>query len=54
VRPLLQQVKEYERLTVRAARARSLDGARAALSANPLVRGRAAAERLVDDLLPLW
>ena len=54
VRPLLQRVKEYERLTVRAALAQSLDGARAALAANPLVPGRAAADALVDDLLPLW
>ncbi|PYR43536.1 MAG: hypothetical protein DMF93_02885 [Acidobacteria bacterium] len=54
VRPLLQQVKEYERLTVGAARARSLDAARAALAASPLVRGRDAAARLIDDLMPLW
>ena len=54
IRPLLQQVKEYERLLVRAARAQSLDAARTALAANPLVRGGSAAERLVDDLLPLW
>jgi 6-phospho-beta-glucosidase len=54
VRPLLQQVKEYERLTVRAALAQSLDGAREALAANPLVSSRAAADALVADLLPLW
>ena len=54
VRPLLQQVKEYERLTVRAARERSLDAARAALAANPLVRGRDEADRLIADLMPLW
>jgi 6-phospho-beta-glucosidase len=54
VRTLLQQVKDYERLTVSAARARSLDAARAALAANPLVRGRDAAARLIDDLMPLW
>jgi alpha-galactosidase/6-phospho-beta-glucosidase family protein len=54
VRPLLQQVKEYERLTVAAALAQSLDGARAALAANPLVPNRAAADALVDDLAPLW
>src|SRR6185295_8379553 len=54
VRPLLQQVKEYERLTVRAALAQSLDGARAALAVNPLVSSRDAADALVDDLAPLW
>ena len=54
VRPLLQQVKEYERLTVRAALAQSLDGARAALAVNPLVPSRDAADALVDDLAPLW
>ena len=54
IRPLLLQVKEYERLTVRASLARSPDAARTALAANPLVRGRAAAERLIDDLQPLW
>jgi 6-phospho-beta-glucosidase len=54
VRPLLQQVKEYERLAVRAALEQSLLGARAALAANPLVSSRAAADALVDDLLPLW
>jgi len=54
IRPLLLQVKEYERLTVRASLARSLDAARTALAANPLVRSRAAAERLIDDLQPLW
>ncbi|HKB12048.1 MAG TPA: hypothetical protein VKD69_15405 [Vicinamibacterales bacterium] len=54
VRPLLQQVKEYERLTVRAALSQSVDDARAALAANPLVDGRAAADALVDDLDPLW
>jgi 6-phospho-beta-glucosidase len=54
VRPLLQQVKEYERLTIRAA----ADGSRAAavdaLAANPLVPGREAAERLLADLMPSW
>jgi len=54
VRPLLQQVKEYERLTVHAALVQSLDAALAALAANPLVSSRAAADALVDDLLPLW
>jgi len=54
VRPLLQRVKEYERLTVGAALAQSLDAARAALAANPLVPDQAAADALVDDLAPLW
>jgi alpha-galactosidase/6-phospho-beta-glucosidase family protein len=47
-------VKDYERRTVAVALAPSLDGARAALAANPLVPNRAAADALVDDLLPLW
>ena len=54
VRGLLQHVKDYERRTVAAALAPSLDAARAALAANPLVPTRAAADALVDDLLPLW
>jgi 6-phospho-beta-glucosidase len=54
VRGLLQRVKEYERLTVAAALARSIAAARAALAANPLVPSRAAADALIDDLLPLW
>jgi 6-phospho-beta-glucosidase len=54
VRPLLQQVKHYERLTVHAALTQSLDGARTALAANPLVANPAAASALVDDLSPLW
>ena len=54
VQPLLAQVKEYERLTVRAAIARSVDAARDALANNPLVPDRATADRLVRDLSPLW
>jgi 6-phospho-beta-glucosidase len=54
VQPLLAQVKEYERLTVRAAMARSVDAAREALANNPLVPDRATADRLVRDLSPLW
>jgi 6-phospho-beta-glucosidase len=54
VRPLLVQVKEYERRTVDAALAQSMDRAREALAANPLVPDRAAADRLVADLSPLW
>jgi 6-phospho-beta-glucosidase len=54
VLPLLKQVKDYERLTVRAAVAPSLDAAREALARNPLVPDRAAADALIDDLSPLW
>jgi 6-phospho-beta-glucosidase len=52
--PLLQHVKDYERLTVRAALTPSLDAAREALARNPLVPDRATAGALVDDLSPLW
>jgi 6-phospho-beta-glucosidase len=51
---LLTSVKEYERLTVRASLARSVDAARGALAHNPLVREPGIAARLVDDLSPLW
>jgi len=54
VRPLLTQVKEYERRTVAATLARSAEGARAALAANPLVPDPATADRLVAELVPLW
>jgi len=54
VRPLLTRVKEYERLTVRAALARSMPAAAEALAANPLVPDRATADRLLADLQPLW
>lgn len=54
VRALLQQVKEYERRTIAAALTPSLDAARVALAANPLVPTGAAANALVDDLMPLW
>ena len=54
VQPLLARVKEYERLTVRAALARSVDAACEALANNPLVPDRATADRLVRDLSPLW
>ena len=54
VAPLLARVKEYERLTVRAALAQSLDAAREALAHNPLVPDRATADALVRDLSPLW
>jgi 6-phospho-beta-glucosidase len=54
VQPLLAQVKEYERLTVRAVLARSVDAASEALSNNPLVPDRGMADRLIRDFLPLW
>jgi len=54
IRPLLSRVKDYERRTVRAALARSLDAAREALAANPLVTDAATAGRLVAELSPLW
>ena len=54
VQPLLARVKEYERLTVRAVLAQSVDAAREALAHNPLVPDRATADRLVRDLSPLW
>jgi 6-phospho-beta-glucosidase len=54
VRPLLTRVKDYERRTVAAALARSTEGARNALAANPLVPDPAVADRLVAELAPLW
>jgi 6-phospho-beta-glucosidase len=54
VRPLLQRVKAYERLTIAAALSRSADAAVDALAANPLVESRETAHRLVEDLSPLW
>ena len=54
VAPLLARVKEYERLTVRAALAPSLEAARHALAHNPLVPDAATADRLIADLSPLW
>jgi len=54
VRPLLTKVKDYERLTIAAARAGSIASAQDALAANPLVPNRATAGRIIDDLLPLW
>jgi len=49
VRNLLQGVKDYERLTIRAAISRDRDDARRALAANPLVPG-AAVDALLDGL----
>ena len=54
VAPLLKAVKEYERLTVRAALVQSVTAAGGALASNPLVPDRATADRLVADLSPLW
>ena len=52
VRPLAMRVKEYERLTVRAALSGDRDEARQALALNPLVDSPARAGRLLDALLP--
>ena len=52
--PLLTRVKEYERLTVKAALSKDLAAATLALAHNPLVQGHATAARLIDDLSPLW
>jgi len=54
VHRLVEQVKEYERLTVRAVLARSVNAACEALANNPLVPSRAIADRLVRDFSPLW
>ncbi len=54
VRPLLEQVKAYERMTVRAALSRSLALSREALALNPLVRDPALLDPLLADLSPLW
>lgn len=53
VRPLLQQVKAYERLTVLAGLRRDRSVAHEALAANPLVQEPALAARLLDILQPL-
>jgi len=53
VRDLMVFVKDYERRTIRAAATRETSDAVAALAANPLVSGRAQAERLVTALR-LW
>jgi 6-phospho-beta-glucosidase len=50
VRPLLLQMKEYERLTVQASVEHSLEKARAALEMNPLV-GQAAARKILADYI---
>ena len=52
VRDLLVQIKEYERLTVRAALEGSADLAIEALVRNPLVGRRDLAERLVPEVMP--
>jgi 6-phospho-beta-glucosidase len=48
---LMTVVKEYERLTIEAASTCSMKGAMAALTANPLVPDRAAAEAILDGYL---
>ena len=54
VQPLLTRVKDYERRTVAAALTQSMEAARAALAANPLVKSAEVADRLIADLAPLW
>jgi 6-phospho-beta-glucosidase len=54
VRELVVRVKEYERFTVDAASAPSMDAVVRALSLNPLVGTHALARRLVDSMQPLW
>ncbi len=53
-RELVTRVKEYERFTVDAASAPSMDAAVRALARNPLVGSHALARRVVDALRPLW
>lgn len=53
VRPLLLQVKEYERLTLRAALSGDRDLARQALARNPIVPDASVADRLFSALQPL-
>jgi 6-phospho-beta-glucosidase len=52
VRGLLRTIKEYERLTVRAALEGSADLAVDALTVNPLVGRRELAQRLVAEVMP--
>lgn len=52
VRALVCQVKDYERRTVQAALSQNRSQGVEALARNPLVPSRAAAESLVDQLLP--
>jgi 6-phospho-beta-glucosidase len=54
IRDLVVRVKEYERFTVEAAAAPSMDAAVRALAHNPLVGTHALARRLVDSMRPLW
>lgn len=51
VRPLLLQVKEYERLTVQASVERSTDAALAALTKNPLVAKRETARDVLAEYI---
>jgi 6-phospho-beta-glucosidase len=50
----IQRVKQYERLTIDAARIQTPQAAVDALAANPLVADRVLAHTLYDALAPLW
>ena len=50
----IRRVKDYERLAIEAARARTAQAAVEALAANPLVADRVLAHTLYDALAPLW
>jgi 6-phospho-beta-glucosidase len=50
----MQRVKQYERLAIAAAAARTAQSAVEALAANPLVADRVLAHTLYDALDPLW
>jgi 6-phospho-beta-glucosidase len=50
----IARVKQYERLTIDAARRQTPQAAVEALAANPLVADRALAHSLYDSLAPLW
>jgi 6-phospho-beta-glucosidase len=50
----IRRVKEYERLTIRAAHTQTAQAAVDALAANPLVADRVLAHTLYDALAPLW
>jgi 6-phospho-beta-glucosidase len=50
----IQRVKQYERLSIEAARAQTAQAAVEALAANPLVADRGLAHTLYDALAPLW
>jgi 6-phospho-beta-glucosidase len=50
----IERVKQYERLTIEAARLQTTEAAVEALAANPLVADRVLARTLCDALAPLW